>query len=373
MLFNNIKNIYGWKTKKRIVVIAVDDYGNVRLDSKEARARMDAEGLKIKSRFDAHDCLETREDLEALFDVLSSVKDKNGRHAVFTPYAMPCNIDFEKIIANNYTAYHYEKLPETFDKLTSKDERAYKGAWNLWQEGIDKELFVPQFHGREHLNLKVFEEKLAQKDHEVLTALKNRSYTSISNSGHETISYTAAFDFVKADENNRFPDIIADGIENFKEVFGKAPVNFMPPTSKIHPMHLRYLSEKGIKYIDTNLIHKQHFGSGKFKTSINYTGKSIDKNQLYLVRNVVFEPTSNKNINTSVKIALDQIRAAFRWYKPAIISSHRVNFCGHVDENNRKHGILALSKLLESIITTWPDVEFKSANELGDLISKRKS
>ena len=48
-------------------------------------------------------------------------------------------------------------------------------------------LMVPQFHGREHLNLKVFEEKLADKDHEVLTALKNRSYAGISNSGYSSI------------------------------------------------------------------------------------------------------------------------------------------------------------------------------------------
>jgi len=49
-LLNNIKNIYGWKTKRKIVVISVDDYGNVRLNSKKARKNMDKAGLKVLSR-----------------------------------------------------------------------------------------------------------------------------------------------------------------------------------------------------------------------------------------------------------------------------------------------------------------------------------
>ena len=65
-LFNNIKNIRGWKTKRKVIVISVDDYGNVRLDSKKARERMNEAGLKVRSRFDAFDTLETREDLEML-------------------------------------------------------------------------------------------------------------------------------------------------------------------------------------------------------------------------------------------------------------------------------------------------------------------
>ena len=130
-IFNNVKNIWGWKTKRKILVLSVDDYGNVRLDSKKARKRMDAAGLKVKSRFDAYDALETREDLEILFDTLFSVKDKNGRHAVCTAFAMPCNIDFEKMDSNDYKDYHYERLPDTYRKLEAIDKNAYAGTWNL--------------------------------------------------------------------------------------------------------------------------------------------------------------------------------------------------------------------------------------------------
>ena len=157
---DNLKNVVGWKTKRKIVVFSVDDYGNVRLDSKKARENLDKAGMKVYSRFDAFDALETREDLEMLFETLHSVKDKNGRPAVFTPFSLPCNINFERMADEDFKNYYYEMLPETYEKLSVINPHAYKGAWDIWKEGIKSGLMVPQFHGREHLNLKVFLEKL---------------------------------------------------------------------------------------------------------------------------------------------------------------------------------------------------------------------
>ena len=88
-----------------------------------------------------------------------------------------------------------------------------------------------------------------------------------------------------------------------------------------------------------------------------------------MIRNVVFEPTEDRGIDW-VEFTMKQIETAFRWKRPAIISSHRVNFCGHIEEMNREKGLLTLKKLLENIVTKWPDVEFMAADELGDLVSK---
>lgn len=368
-LFNHIKNIYGWKTKRKIVVLSIDDYGNVRLDSKKARENLNKAGLKVLSRFDAFDTLETKEDLEALYDVLDSVKDKNGKSAIFTPFALPCNINFEAMASEENERYIYELLPETFTKLSARNPQSYEGAWELWKEGIDKGLMKPQFHGREHLNLKVFNEKLEKRDKEVLINLQNRSYTSISTSGYPTISYTAAFEFFKLNENVNFEPIIKDGLGRFKEVFGYESIHFNPPGGREHPGIHKYLKEMGIKYLDTPFLKEEHQGNGNYKKIVNWTGKTNKDYQTYLVRNVVFEPTHRK-IN-HVEKALKQIRAAFYWNRPAIISSHRVNFCGYIDENNRKTGLMALKYLLKEITKRWPDVEFMASDELGELITSR--
>jgi hypothetical protein len=370
-MLNNLKNIWGWKTPRKIVVISVDDYGNVRLDSKQAREKMDQAGLKVQSRFDAFDALETREDLEHLFDVLRSVKDKNGHHAVFTPFALPCNINFEKVVESDFSGYWYETLPETYGKLATGQPGAYEDAWKMWESGISDGLMKPQFHGREHLNLKVLLEKLAAKDHEVLTALRNRSYTSLSNSGYTTISYTAAFDFWEKSENASFAEIIKEGVGAFEKVFRYKTVHFNSPGGREHPIIHELLKREGIKYIDTPLVKYEHQGLGKYKRVINYTGKKNHLNMFYQVRNVVFEPTHDRGINW-VNYTLDQIEAAFRWHKPAIISSHRVNFCGHIDEDNRKKGLGNLKLLLQQMVKKWPDVEFMSANELGELMEENK-
>ena len=87
-----------------------------------------------------------------------------------------------------------------------------------------------------------------------------------------------------------------------------------------------------------------------------------------IVRNCMFEPNS-KNLDW-VNFTFDQIKAAFFWGKPAIVSSHRVNFCGLIEPENRKNGLVALQALLQKVIKTWPDVEFIDMEILTELIKK---
>lgn len=368
----NAKNMLGWKTRRRLVIISVDDFGNVRLDSKGARERLDSEGLKVFGYFDEYDTLENREDLESLYDALTSVKDRNGRHAVFTPFAVPCNINFEKMAEENYERYHYELLPETYSKLSDYYPASYKGTWELWKEGVLRGLLVPQFHGREHINLKVFEKKLREKDRELLILLKNRSLTGLPRSGHHNIGYSAAFDFWEFKENDGFKIIIEDGLNAFEKVFGYRSVHFNPAGGREHSYIYKFLKENGIKYLDTHLIKKENRGNGKYKTMINYTGKINTLGMVYFVRNVVFEPSEPKSFDWAM-FTLKQIETAFNWNQPAIISSHRANYCGHVSPKNRSVGINSLKTLLKEIVRKWPDVEFMSSDELGDLIQSQKA
>ena len=370
-LILNAKNLIGWRTKRNIIVFSIDDYGSVRLDSKEARENLDNSQIGVKSPFagfDLYDSLETKEDLELLFDTLTSVKDKNGKNVVFSPFAVPCNPNFEKIKEAGFQQYIYELLPQTYDKLSTYQPEAYEGTWQLWKEGIDNELLIPQFHGREHFNLKVFAEKLEEKESELITILKNRSVARASSDAYETISMSDAFGFWDFKENEILKGIVEDGLNAFKKVFGYRASHFMAPGGWEHPVLHKTLKKCGIKYIDTPMIKREHQGKGKYKMKFNYTGKRNKHGQIYLVRNVVFEPTQKRNVDW-VDYAMQQIEAAFRWNRPAIISSHRVNFCGHIDPENRAKGIGALKELLQRIVQRWPEVEFMAANELGDLIA----
>lgn len=60
---------------------------------------------------------------------------------------------------------------------------------------------------------------------------------------------------------------------------------------------------------------------------------------------------------------------AFRWNKAAIISTHRINFIGLIDNRNREKNLKLFKILLSEIVKRWPDVEFITSEQLGDIIS----
>ena len=69
-----------------------------------------------------------------------------------------------------------------------------------------------------------------------------------------------------------------------------------------------------------------------------------------------------------VASAMHEIKAAFFWRTPAIVSTHRVNYVGSMDINHRDRNLKLLDSLLHNIRETWPDVEFVASDELLSII-----
>ncbi len=361
----NIKNSLGWTSSRKIVVFSVDDYGNVRIASRKARERLKKVGLNLdKNRFDQYDTLETAEDLELLFDVLQSVKDKHQHPAIFTPYTLPANIDFEAMMDSNGETYHYQLLTETFKSIPG-----HENSWSLWQQGMNNKIFLPQFHGREHVNIKLLKTWLRENNPLVRACLEERSWAGLDFTRLAYISYVESFSFDTMDEQKELINIAQDGANVFEKVFGYRASAFTAPGAPAH----RYLEENllnyGIKYIDTPLLKNEHQGHGIYKKRINILGSSTSAGQFFLQRNAVFEPLLDKRIDW-VDRCMAEIEIAFKWNKPANISSHRVNFCGKIDSKVRSTGLKELKRLLQSIVKQWPEVEFMATNELGNLIAK---
>lgn len=367
-LANHIKNIKGWRTKRKLVAFSVDDYGNVRLSSKAARERLQNNGVALTGRFDHLDALDTKEDFEMLFDVLGSVTDRNGKPAVFTPYAMSCNIDFQKSLEQE--SYVAERLDETYKKV-SAESRVFDGAYELLQQGIHAGFIKPQFHGREHLNINLFNKLLSEGNPMLLANLNNQSLAGVS--GHHdypNVNFSEAFSFWKASEIALHKEIIHDGLAQFKVVYGYDSETFTPPAMQLHPDLNQFVSDLGIKGLDKNRVDTIHLGEGKFVQEKSTTGENITSNTIKIVRNCVFEP-NDRNIDWA-EFTFKQIQAAFFWGKPAIISSHRVNFCGHIDSDNRKKGLATLKELLHKITKKYPDVEFVSVDQIAQMICNDK-
>ncbi len=149
-IIHNLLNIPGWHTNRKIVVIESDDWGSVRMPSREVYEEFLRQDVRVDNDpYCRYDGLATKEDLTNLFDVLDSVRDKNGHPAVLTADSVVANPDFERIKNSGFDKYYYEPFTETLNKSPRHD-----GAFDMWREGIEKEVFHPQFHGREHLNVK---------------------------------------------------------------------------------------------------------------------------------------------------------------------------------------------------------------------------
>jgi hypothetical protein len=110
--------------------------------------------------------------------------------------------------------------------------------------------------------------------------------------------------------------------------------------------------------------------NNKRKLIRHYLGEKNNWTQYYLIRNCGFEPSVD---NTDFNKTLNEISNAFFWKKPAIISTHRINFIGELVENNRTKNLNALETLIKKILIKWPDVEFITSDNLGNKIKLNKN
>ena len=48
-----------------------------------------------------------------------------------------------------------------------------------------------------------------------------------------------------------------------------------------------------------------------------------------------------------------------------------MNYIGSINPNNRKENLKLLDQLLKKVIMLWPNVEFMSSDQLGNLITNK--
>ena len=196
------------------------------MPSREVYEKSLKAGYRVdKISYERYDSLASEDDLELLFDLLSKFKDCNGNHPVITANVLSANPDFEKIENAGFEKYHYELITETFKKYPN-----HSRCFQLWKEGLDNKLFIPQSHGREHLNVSMFMSALQRGDKDALFGFKNKMPGSIphgnkagGNKYVETLRYT------NQNDKERKLSILLEGLDLFEELFGYRSESFIPP------------------------------------------------------------------------------------------------------------------------------------------------
>lgn len=368
-IVKELSNIPDWKSKRRIVVFESDDWGSMRMPSVDSFNRLEKSGIDLRygdiQRFNMNDSLATSQDLEFLFEILSSVKDSKGNNAAFTIGCVVANPDFHKIEAHGFQEYFYEPFTETLKRFPGCEN-----AFNLWNEGLEKTLFVPQMHGREHLNVIAWMKALQAAEKQTVSAF-NEGVWGFKPCMKHVSSYQAAFDLADPEDLEYHKSVICDGLRLFEEIFGYKAVFFVPPNGVFNNTLNQALAANGIKYRAGSKIQNEVVRIGKTRTRLHFHGQKDRYGIRYILRNCVFEP-SRKGIDW-VDRCLKDINMAFSWQKPAIISTHRVSFVGELHPENRENGLRQLSVLLKEIMKKWPDVEFMTTEKLGAIMDNDKT
>lgn len=362
ILAKNYINFLGWSSKRKIVVIESDDWGSIRIADKKVWDTLSAKYSAIKShKFLKYDGIEKKEDLEYLFETLSKYKDCNNNSPVVTALTLTSNPDFNKIAETNI--YHSESIKDTYEN------NGEKHLFDFWlNEGVRNNLLYPQFHGKEHL----FPERYIQRALDVndieYDGFKLKSILGIENTTRQK-NFLAAFEFQNEADKKNIEDRTKEGLMEFKSLFGVNSKSFCPSQAVYGDHIFGVLKEMGVLAIQAGqqLMPKN---MGLSKINHNWGDRTLN-GLVFWRRNCTFE-TYKSDTFDHVDECLKQIAIAFRWGKPAVINSHRINFTSRLRTDLRDRTLKDLDQMLKAIIKKWPDVEFVNSSQLAEIMLANK-
>ncbi|WP_448664955.1 hypothetical protein ACG3SL_09855 [Sphingomonas sp. CJ20] len=350
-----IKNLFARSAGERVVVLESDDWGSQRVPSLSALRRLiAAEVLTGENPYD-RDTLETAADLEALLDVLDGARGSDGRRAAFNCYVNPANPDFDAIRDAEYSAYSWEPLGATLDR------RGDRGAvFAAWRTGMAEGMLIPEYHGREHLNVTLWMKHLRRASPMVRAGFDHRFYSAPEPSLPPAAKgFRAAYFFSDHSEIPLLEDILHSGAVSFREQFGRSAGIFCPTNNIFHPKLYGAVRRAGCRGIIRHVRNVEPDGRGGVRRVWGAPGLSTHALGSF-GRNTIFEPA----LGYGVDHALAGIRSAFAWGTPAIVSTHRLNYVGGIDPAVRDKGLFGLRALLGAILARWPDVRFATSASL---------
>lgn len=364
----NLLNIPGRKIDRKVIVIESDDWGSIRIPSRKVLDRMMAMGMtSVENAFNKLDSLETEQDVEALFKVLRKFKDRNGNAPVFTANFIVGNPDFHLIESNGFENFFIKPFTQSYRESGESGD-----VFSLIRAGVESSLISPQYHGREHVNVRQWMSKLRQ-GHEGLRAAFNEGVYSLEFRGEDMrrSNLMATLDFGSTEDQQEILSNLSKGLIMFEEAFGVRPASFVAPCYVWDNSVEQKLAQGGVRFMQGTLLQfVPVIGRRDYEKRYLFSGTKSNFGQTYTIRNIFFEPATSKKFDW-VRSCLSKIETAFYWNNAAILSSHRVNYMGTIDPENRNQNLELLNNLLGAILEKWPDVEFHSSVSLGKLYQSR--
>ncbi len=342
---SRLRTITTLKCKQPIVIFQSDDWGMVR--SPENNHFISNFG---EPKIWAYDQLESVEELELIFQLLSKYKDANNNPPLIEANFIVSNPDFEATQENGYQSIILKPISE-YSELIKK-----------WNEGIKNRIFIPQYHGRLHFNSDKML-SMIQNDIESKALFDLHLHGGLNN--YKKGKWTLHSEYQKWEDGSELPynqllQWIEEGLLDFFNAFGYYPKSTIAPQYVFAPTTAKAFAELGFQVIQgTNM---QTYKKDGFKILRKIpTGSRYYKGLIALGRNVKFEP-SRDNDYWNYESAIKKCRMLINKKIPVIIDSHRINYVGKFGEEGRE----ALDKLIGDL--TKMDCRFLTSEEFSEAV-----
>ncbi|GAB4276489.1 MAG: hypothetical protein Kow0065_23780 [Methylomicrobium sp.] len=295
--------------------------------------------------------------LQSLLNALSEQKDSIGRSAVLTADVVLSVPDIEKIKNEPDDPCPRKWLDRDFPKV-----------YQVMLKGIENDVLVPQLHGLEHLNGEAFAKLCRTGDFRTERAMADPTWWDWERldsplQGHYVDGSTLPTRPINSDKAKQ---IIGTATEAFQRLFGYPTLTTVAPCYLWNDTIEAEWSRHRIRAIQTAGYRcPERTEDGRYRQDklLIRTGDLNVFGQIYLVRNVMFEPVDGKNTPDT---AYEESWRAYRQALPITISTHRYNFTRTENEHNASLAGLKilLSKLTENLANT----RFVSSPELADAL-----
>lgn len=310
-----------------------------------------------------YDSLESVEDLQALESCLQEVLERSKKMPVITANSIMANPDFEAILESDYQSFKTHSLKESHQKYHGDI-----GGYEYFQKLINKSFLLPQLHGYTHVNSNYWLQHL-REDFPEVRAVFNSSVFGLS--GHlfkhsrssyfEALRATTEKDFQIQEKELRM------AVEAFKVNFGMQSKTFIAPNYTWSSRHEEVLADLGVLGLQGAHAQRVPATDGTYRIERHNMGSSNQFGQRYLIRNSSFEPAIRKGEDWKKRI-MKAAKIAFAIGAPLVISTHRVNFVGGMDKENRERNLELFKAILLSLLETYPKMEFISSADLIEII-----
>lgn len=347
--------VEGFTFGRPLVVLQSDDWGRVGVRDRAGWEEVQKLAPDLGAR--AYDCysLETAEDVRAIAALLGRHRDSTGRPACLEMNFIVANVDFAKVVADDFRQIHLRPLtaglPDGWDR---------PGLFEAYRQGISVGVFSPALHGTTHFCRPAVERFLADSG-ERGTLLRGLWKTGVPYI-HWRMPWIGFeyWDTEKASEE-RFlsPEAQEHLIESATEIFG----NFFsrPPGSACAP---------GYRANDATRGAWARQGVRVAQNGSSRMAPHFDHNKvLQLYRAIDFEPAVDPEFSlpACLQVAEDCLAQGL----PSVVSIHSINFHSSI-RNFRKMTCEFLDEFLSVLESRHPDLLYVRDEDLYDLVNVGK-